>query len=419
MVTAAETVKVSTTPVFPSIPWGQENDDFEVLVRVEAPPEASRRSPVDLVAVLDISSSMNTRAAPSDESSRLDLLKRAMKFIIGKLDSGDRLAIVAFNNQIVEEYGTRLLDMSSGGRRDVRRRVDELTARGSTAFRPGLCKAVKILDERSDGRNRAGFILFLSDGKDKRGIKWSMEVGISAALRKYPVHTFGFSGSHKPNALLFIAQESRGTYSFINENLASITSAFAVCLGGLKSVVAVDERISLVAPKHGGVQLKSIDSGGYGSHISGDGASGEIVIGAMYAGEVKNFIVRLHVPSVDLDIGNGKVAVSKHQLLLTATRHLHAVNGVGENGGSASLSVQRPGALAVQQQVVASALVVNHIVRFRLVEMVAKFVQGLDKVVATIDRVRPTSCRGGGRNSRKRTSFGAALSCGVSRPTSK
>lgn len=143
-VTAAETVKVSTTPVFPAIPWGQENDDFEVLVRVEAPPEASRRSPVDLVAVLDVSSSMNTRAAPSDESSRLDLLKRAMKFIIGKLDSGDRLAIVAFNDQLVEEYGTGLLDMSSDGRRDVRRRVDELTARGSTAFRPGLCKAVKV-----------------------------------------------------------------------------------------------------------------------------------------------------------------------------------------------------------------------------------------------------------------------------------
>lgn len=389
-VTDAETVKVSTTPVYPAIPWGQEHDAFEVLVRVEAPPAAGRRAPVDLVAVLDVSSSMNVPATPSGKSSRLDLLKRAMKFIIKKLDSGDRLAIVAFNDHIVAEYGTGLLDMSCDGRRDARRRVEELTAGGSTAFRPGLDKAAKILDERTDGKDRAGFIVLLTDGQEKSRIKWSIEgmsteIEIHAALRKYPVHTFGFSGSHDPNALLFIAQESRGTYSFINENLARITGAFAVCLGGIKSVVAVDTRISLVASQQGGVQIQSIESSGYGSYISGDGATGEIVIGALYAGEVKNFIVRLHVPSVE--ISNGYLAVSNHrqQLLVTTAGHFHTAT-VEENGGSMSLSIQRPEALAVQQQV-ASPTVVNHIVRFRLVEMVAKFVQGLEKV-ATIDRTK-------------------------------
>lgn len=149
-VSDAETVKVSTTPVYPAIPWGQEHDAFEVLVRVEAPPALGRRAPVDLVAVLDVSSSMNSLATtPSGKSSRLDLLKRAMKFIISKLDGGDRLAIVAFNNHIVQEYGTGLLDMSCDGRRHARRSVDELTASGSTAFQPGLDKAAKVIYMRT------------------------------------------------------------------------------------------------------------------------------------------------------------------------------------------------------------------------------------------------------------------------------
>ncbi|KAF2932691.1 hypothetical protein DAI22_04g016851 [Oryza sativa Japonica Group] len=98
-------VKVSTTPIFPTIPRAQTNKDFQVLLRVEAPPadDLNGHVPIDVVAVLDVSISMNDPvAAASPESnlqaSRLDVLKASMKFIIRKLDDSDRLSIVAFNH---------------------------------------------------------------------------------------------------------------------------------------------------------------------------------------------------------------------------------------------------------------------------------------------------------------------------------
>jgi hypothetical protein len=54
-------VRVSTTPIRAAIARDQRKDDFEVLVTVEAPKVVApeKRAPIDLVAVLDVSGSMN------------------------------------------------------------------------------------------------------------------------------------------------------------------------------------------------------------------------------------------------------------------------------------------------------------------------------------------------------------------------
>ncbi|KAL6594636.1 hypothetical protein ACP70R_048374 [Stipagrostis hirtigluma subsp. patula] len=402
--TASETVKVSTTPVFPAIPWSQQRKDFEVLVRVEAPAAAKRRTPIDLVAVLDVSGSMNAPAALSEGPSRLDLLKKAMKFIIKELDDGDRLAIVAFNDQVAEEYSTDLLRISGEGRSDARRKVEELMAGGSTAFKPALERAAQILDKRPADCNHAGFVIFLSDGVDNSGMKWCEEsIGngrnnlIRAALGKYPVHTFGFSASHDPKALYLIAKESRGTYSFVDdEDLGSLTGAFAVCLGGLKSVVAVDTRVKLMAAEHGGVQIRGIESGGYRSHVSCDGTWGEIVLGALYAGEVKNFVVRLHVPAATAAACCSDDRHHQQQQLVTVDAAGHSSYGgrtISMEAASDVLRIQRTKAVAgagadAGRQLAPSPAVMNYIVRFELLELVSKFVREeldvVEDVAATV-----------------------------------
>jgi Mg-chelatase subunit ChlD len=138
---ACERVKVSTHQINIT---GQQEFDFKVLVRVEAPPVVKKRLPIDLVAVLDISGSMGLAAAPpAKKPSRLDLVKKAMKIIIMHLNDDDRLAIVAFNNKVVSEYSTDILDIADG-RVSAERKVDELVAKGDTAFKPGLEHAVKV-----------------------------------------------------------------------------------------------------------------------------------------------------------------------------------------------------------------------------------------------------------------------------------
>nr|CAB3489468.1 unnamed protein product [Digitaria exilis] len=380
---ASETtaVKVSTTPIFREIPLGQARKDFQVLLRVEAPAVATHRVPIDVVAVLDVSGSMND---PEKRPSRLGLLKMAAKFMVAKLDDGDRLSIVAFNDRPIKELSSGLLYMSGNGRRNAINVIDKLEARGGTALLPALEEAVKILDGRpGDGRNRLGFIVLLTDGEESMGF-FGRE-SIHGVLGKYPIHTIGLGGAHDPEALLYIAQESHGTYSFVdNENADKLAGALVVCLGGLTTVAAVDTRVVLKAAgsEPNGVRIDRIDSGGYGSFVSCGGASCEVAVGELYAGEVKHFIVHLHVPSTssveDSYYYCDHTACDRHRR--RHEQHLLAVGySYSHHSGTPAITVEAPSVFiqrTPERQALPhpSAEVLHHIVRFELVDVVAGLV---------------------------------------------
>ncbi|KAF8664779.1 hypothetical protein HU200_054502 [Digitaria exilis] len=264
-------------------------------------------APIDLVTLINISHNMSLPAKSPTEApspSRLDLLKKAIKFIARHLDDDDRLAIVAFNDQVIKEYSTELSEMSSSGRMAIEKKVDGLVAKGDTAFKPSLEYAVKLLDERAD-KQRVGFIVLVSDGLDKQ-IKWSDESiattdPIQALLRKYPVHTLGLCKPHDPKALHYIARTSYyGTYSSITDDDhldTKIIEAFAVFFAGFKTTVAVDTSLDI---RSSSLQVTRIDSGGYTLRAA---SSGAILVGTLYAGEVKDFVVYFSLPHRQLATG--------------------------------------------------------------------------------------------------------------------
>ncbi|KAG0512587.1 hypothetical protein BDA96_10G027300 [Sorghum bicolor] len=407
---AESTVKVSTTPIFPQIPLGQARKDFQVLLRVEAPTAAVRpeaRVPIDVVAVLDVSGSMNDPAAVPPErrptTSRLDLLKTAAKFMVAKLEDGDRLSIVAFNDRPVKELSSGLLYMSADGRRKAMKSVDQLEARGGTALVPAFEEAVKVLDGRvGDGRNRLGFIVLLTDGEDTSGFTLSerrREV-IRGALGRYPVHTLGLGRAHDPEVLLYLAQESHGTYSFVDDdNIGEVAGALAVCLGGLSTVAAVDTRVVLKADELNGVRIDRVDSGGHDNSVSCGGASCEISVGVLYAGEAKHFVVHLHVPaaapsssSSSTDSGHycdGIGACDRYYHHRDEQRLLAVGYSYRDHPSSRVITVQAHGVFVKRSPSpavldggwqapvpVPSPVVLQHIVRLELLEVVAGVVHG-------------------------------------------
>uniref|UniRef100_A0A0E0BQ61 RING-type domain-containing protein n=1 Tax=Oryza glumipatula TaxID=40148 RepID=A0A0E0BQ61_9ORYZ len=72
---------------YPALSRGAARDGFAVLVHAKAP-AAAGRAPLDLVTVLDVSTSMT--------GDKLALVKRAMGFVIDSLGAADRLSVVAF-----------------------------------------------------------------------------------------------------------------------------------------------------------------------------------------------------------------------------------------------------------------------------------------------------------------------------------
>lgn len=177
---------------------------------------------------------------------------------------------------------------------------------------------------------------------------------------------FGISASHDAKPPHFIAQASRGMYSFINDNQDSITSTLAGCWGGLKTVVAAHTRIKLTATEQVGVEIRSIQSGGYQKHVSSDRRWGEIVLDVMYTGEVKNFIVRLCASGMNHLChwsSSAGAAYAGHWWQLIWPRY---GNETGNN--PVVLHIQRPSVVADAGRQDPSPAVVSRIVLFEPVQ---------------------------------------------------
>uniref|UniRef100_A0A0D9XS09 VWFA domain-containing protein n=1 Tax=Leersia perrieri TaxID=77586 RepID=A0A0D9XS09_9ORYZ len=354
-VTEGTEVKVSTTPVFPMIPRNQAHKDFQMLLRVEAPTAADLnvRFSIDLVVVVDVG-----------EGENLNLVKKAMKFAIRQLNDKDSLTVVSTinNPEELKNFSTHI----GGRRRIAEKKVDQLRGRDN-AHRTWE-ETLKMLNSQPesslDGRER--FIMLVTDNNSSR-------YNVTEMLLmnfQYSVHTFGLGTAHDPSVLQLIAARSMGTYSFLDDdNLHKLDGALALCLGGLTSVVTtVGTRVMLDAAIDGGAKITKIDSGGYPSYIY-ENTSGEIIIRALYAGEVRNFIVHLNVPAAKPDFVADTGVCRNQQLLLIA-------NLVGPNIEAGSIQdlliVQRPKTTVLP--IVPYPIVVNQIFQFQVLEMVDIFI---------------------------------------------
>ncbi|KAM5587253.1 E3 ubiquitin-protein ligase WAV3 [Rosa sericea] len=291
-VSQSVTIKIHTES--PAISASESRTNFPVLVSIRAPPledpNGHSRTPIDLVTVLDVSGSMG--------ETKLSLVKSAVKFLIQNLGPSDRLSIVSFSTTATRVFPLRR--MSDDGRESAILAVESLRSSGGTSIAEGLKKGTRVLEERRE-RNPVASIMFLSDGIDSyypggSQLKNQLPASIFSSKTEHgiPVHTFGFGKDHCPTTLHAISDASGGTFSFI-ESVETIQDSFAICIGGLLSVVTQELRLTLKSATCG-VMIVAIPSGRYFSEISDKGKQGVVTVGNMYAEEEKQFLVYLFVP---------------------------------------------------------------------------------------------------------------------------
>ncbi|AEE79286.1 Zinc finger (C3HC4-type RING finger) family protein [Arabidopsis thaliana] len=239
-------VRMMDMKVYPevsAVPQSKSCENFDVLVHLKAVTgdqiSQYRRAPIDLVTVLDISGSMG--------GTKLALLKRAMGFVIQNLGSSDRLSVIAFSSTARRLFP--LTRMSDAGRQLALQAVNSLVANGGTNIVDGLRKGAKVMEDRLE-RNSVASIILLSDGRD--------------------------------------------TYT-TNHPDPSYKDALAQCIGGLLSVAVQELRVEIegVSPN---VRLSSIKAGSYSSLVTGDGHSGLVDLGDLYADEERDFLVSINIP---------------------------------------------------------------------------------------------------------------------------
>ncbi|AQK44723.1 Putative RING zinc finger and VWF domain family protein [Zea mays] len=307
---SSKTAEISSYPEFQAVPQSTCLDGFDILIHVKAPTSSSddatgslvngsslrlsRRVPIDIVTVLDVSGSM--------AGTKMALLKQAMGFVIQHLRPSDRLSVIAFSSTARRLFP--LQRMSHHGRQQALQAINSLGAGGGTNIADALKKAVKVIADRSY-KNSVCSIILLSDGQDTYNISSNFQ-GTSAGRRSLvpsanpnelhmvPLHTFGFGADHDSDTLHSISEASGGTFSFI-EDEGVMQDAFAQCIGGLLSVAVREMRLSMecVDP---GVLLCSIKSGSYPSKVARDGRNGFVDIAHLYADEEKDILLSVTIP---------------------------------------------------------------------------------------------------------------------------
>ena len=155
----------------------------------------------------------------------------------------------------------------------------------------------QILDSESNSdMKRQGFIVLVSD-RDSSMSNCSDD----GLLQKYPVHTFSLGKAEDPTELVTIAKESKGTFSSISGN-SKIMEAFAICLAGLKSVIAVIARVKISHKESVNTSnvkvYKPVGINDTDFRMERDNEA--VALGVLYAGEVKDLIVGIEFTVEDV-----------------------------------------------------------------------------------------------------------------------
>ncbi|KAI3996028.1 hypothetical protein MKX01_037525 [Papaver californicum] len=272
-----------------TVPRSVSQDNFHILVNLKSNADTDLvnnditcRAPIDLVTVLDISGSMT--------GTKIQLLKRAMWFVIENLGPSDRLSVISFSYNAHRLFP--LLLMTDSGKQHALQAMNSLVAGGGTNIVEGLKKGTKVIEDRGH-KNPVYSIMLLSDGQDS----YTKEINLKEISRlQIPVHTFGFGADRDPIMLHSIAEGSKGTFSFI-ETEGLIQDAFAQCIGGLLSVVVQDLQVHIQSlDPH--LCLSQLKAGSYSTYLTADNQTGSVDIGDLYADEERDFLVLVNIPVV-------------------------------------------------------------------------------------------------------------------------
>lgn len=224
---------------------------------------ARDRRPVRLTFVIDVSGSMA-------REDRLELVKKALRILVGELRDDDRVGIVVFGTRgrvllpmidlgrRIEVYIPQLHpdaragevmngDEWDSGRRMVLRAIDQLRPEGSTnaeeGLRLGYDMARRMYGTRADNR-----IVLCSDGVanvGRTGPESILATVRTEADRGIRLTTIGFGmGNYNDVLMEQLADQGDGNHFYVDD-LDEARRVFALNLTGMLQVIAKDAKVQV------------------------------------------------------------------------------------------------------------------------------------------------------------------------------
>lgn len=312
----------------------------QMMVKITAPLTEQRQTAgLDMVVVLDVSKSM--------AGKKLQDMKAAMKFLIKKLGTSDRLAIVPFSSSVHRRYPDYSL-IAMTGQREKDMAIDEiqgLRAGGDTNIKDGLMAGINILvEERREMAKRASCIFLMSDGFENINQARSLFDAVAGVT----VHTFGFGIKSNAKLLFDIASRSHiGIYHYVQEKeKANDLMESFVTLAIFRSISMLGLEVTLSPnTETENIVILRVDPGCY-TVTPNDNRSYTIHFGDLAREENRRILVDVQLPTVHQ---NQKAKnVLKVEYSYSAPLHL---SGAGPTLNVQVDRVQNPGSAAMNRDV--------------------------------------------------------------------
>jgi len=261
-----------------------ESTTINLMIEVHSPREAwpgiQERPPVNLALVLDRSGSM-------EDKGKLEYAKRAAKLMVDLLDPRDRVAIVEYDDRINVLWPSAPVENA----REIHRRIDGLTSRGSTNLTGGMMRGVDEVLKHFD-RSELNRVVLLSDGLANQGITDPYDIAreVRAARRDgVRISTIGLGLDYDENLMQAIAENGAGNYHYV-EHPSQIARIFEEELSTLVRTTARDIHLRL----NGTGAIEEIDVISVETETPQD-----VAIGDMFAGETQRVMLRVDVAATD------------------------------------------------------------------------------------------------------------------------
>jgi Ca-activated chloride channel family protein len=254
---------------------------IEWVVGVPDQPRRAERAPLNLALILDRSGSM--------QGDKLRYVQQAACHLLDMLDERDRIAVVAYDDQVTVIARSELVTERSRG--ELKRKINDLRPGGWTDLSGGWLEGCREVAARlaAEGVNRA---LLLTDGLANRGITDIEELTHHAReLRKRGVatSTFGVGLDFNEQLLEALAEQGGGHFYYI-ERPDQIPEVFRRELGELLTVVAREAFLSIAIPR--GLSVELLGELPHERH----GGRLRIFLGDLCAGERRMIYTRVLTP---------------------------------------------------------------------------------------------------------------------------
>ena len=211
-----------------------------LVVSLSTEDKAEKVKPVDLICIVDVSTSMS--------GNRLDLVKETLKHIVKEMNDTDNFALVTFSSS--SYFINNLTKMTEENKSIILDNIEKLKVISNTNIYSGLEKGLQLLKNDYSSGDRIASMILLSDGADnhyKNKVVSMFEDLMEREGKKdfvFTLNTFGYGVSYDYNLMKNISLIKDGAY-FNIDKLGDVNDAFLKIYGSLSTVSNVNVQLKI------------------------------------------------------------------------------------------------------------------------------------------------------------------------------